>query len=81
MGAELVSHQHVREFLEHPKSLEELEIDSRMSIGRDIRQVVARGFNVEGWDLLPQDACGVALDGRVSTSVKHQTLFSAEKAA
>jgi hypothetical protein len=81
MGAELVSHHGVGEIRKHSKSLEELEVYSRMSFGSNIRQIVARGFNIKGRDWFPQDACGMAFDRRVSPSVKNKALFSAEKAA
>jgi hypothetical protein len=81
MGAKLVSHHGIRDIREHSKSLEELEVYARMSLGSDIRQIVARGFDIKGRDLFPENACGMAFDGRVSPSVKNQTLFRAEKAA
>jgi hypothetical protein len=52
-----------------------------MPLRFDIYQVVARGFHIEGGDLLAQNVCGIAFDGGVAAAVKNQALLSAEKAA
>ena len=59
MSAELVRHRRVGKVLEHAKPLEKLEVNSRMPLRFDVGQVVARGFDINGRDLLAQNVRGI----------------------